>query len=280
VTFAFGVSIPAPGVDISDLEVADFVVLDERAGLDSLSALAFLAPRTTVGLVAEVDISYVEPFFASKAVATLDHIAAGRAGWQVKVDPSREAASRHGVRALPPDELADRAIECADVMRALWDSWDSDAIVRDAARGIFLDSGRVHHINHVGRYHKVRGPAILPRPPQGHPPTFVRCYGTTRCIRLAGALGEVIRTSAAHVEAVRERFPEARVLVDIPFTGVAKTLALISEVSPVAHGVVVELDTLAPLRALAGERVPRTGTLRSRLGLPPAVSRFAREEAL
>lgn len=304
-SFILGVAIPAPADDIrdiaegtDDLEAADFVIITEpageRAGVAPISVAGFLAPRTKIGLVSEVDVGYVEPFFAARNMATLDHVAAGRAAWQLKVDTSDEAARKRGLPApLSPDELTERVVEYTGVVRDLWDSWDSDAVVRDKANGIFVRADRVHHLDHVGRYFSVRGPAILPRPPQGHPPTFVRLTGDVHSSRLASAVGEVVHlraTSADQVAAARERFPAARVLVDIPFTSTPDTLAVIDGISEVAQGIVVELNARdlagAPLRALAAElaerglrdRAPRTGSFRERLGLPAAVSRFALEE--
>ncbi|MCE7006899.1 LLM class flavin-dependent oxidoreductase [Kibdelosporangium philippinense] len=303
--FSFGVAISAPANDIqvlaartADLQAADFLILTggagERAGLAPIPALGFLAPHTTIGLVAEVDVSYVEPFFASRELATLDHATVGRAGWQLKVDTSGEAARKRGLSApLPPDELAERVVEYTTVVCDLWDSWDDDAVVRDRARGIFIRADRVHRLDHVGKYFRMRGPANLPRPFQGHLPTFVSLTGDAHSSRLASEVGEVIRiraTSADEVGAVRARFPQARVLVDVPFTGMSATLAAIDGVSEVAQGIVVELDALdlggTPLTVLAAELTkrglrgdaPRTGTFRERLGLPAAISRFASKE--
>ena len=51
----------------------------------------------------------------------------------------------------------------------LWDSWEDDALVLDKTAGVFADSGKVHSINHVGAYYKVKGPLNSPRSPQGRP---------------------------------------------------------------------------------------------------------------
>ncbi|MFI5611509.1 LLM class flavin-dependent oxidoreductase [Amycolatopsis sp. NPDC051903] len=289
--FAFGVSLPAPGSDIrvltaalEDLEAADFLVLTGDTGLAPIAALGFLAPRTTIGLVAEVDAGYVEPFFTSKELATLDLVSAGRAGWQLAVDPGAGAARKRGRAPLPPAELTERVVEYATVVRDLWDSWDPDAVVRDRARGLFLRADRVHRLDHAGAHFRVRGPAILPRPVQGHPPAFVRLTGDEHSCRLARAVAEVVRVPAGSAGRARETFPDARVLADVPFDGVSATLAAAERISAVAQGIVVEFGDpgdLAALREVAGglgERAPRTATLRERLGLPAAISRFVREE--
>ena len=54
-------------------------------------------------------------------------------------------------------------------MRRLWDSWEDGAEIRDAATNRFLDRDKIHHIDFAGRFFSVRGPGIVPRPPQGQP---------------------------------------------------------------------------------------------------------------
>lgn len=303
--FAFGIAIPTPESDIDHAAAAaenlaaDFLIFSEltseRAGLTPTSVAAFLAPRSTIGLVAEVDVSYAEPFPSSRTLATLDHLTAGRAGWQLKVDRKDEAAHKRGwSTALPPDELTDRVIEFVDVVRGLWDSWDNDAVVRDKATGIFIRADRVHHLDHTGRYFSVRGPSLLPRPRQGHLPTFVTLADDMDSRRLAKAAGEVIRlraNSADQVRVARREFAGARILVDIPFTSLTARTALLDEISGVAHGIVVvglapenlgdaTLDVFARELSKRGLRdcANRSGDLRERLGLTAAVSRFVAKE--
>lgn len=57
----------------------------------------------------------------------------------------------------------------ADVAAKLWDSWEDGAVVRDAPTGRFLDRDKLHHVDFTGEAFSVRGPALAPRPPQGHP---------------------------------------------------------------------------------------------------------------
>ncbi|AGP58927.1 hypothetical protein M271_37655 [Streptomyces rapamycinicus NRRL 5491] len=57
----------------------------------------------------------------------------------------------------------------ADVVARLWDSWEDDAEIRDTATGRFVDRDKPHYVDFEGAHFTVRGPAIVPRPPQGHP---------------------------------------------------------------------------------------------------------------
>ena len=53
------------------------------------------------------------------------------------------------------------------VVRELWDSWEDDAVIRDYASGRFLDRDKLHYVDFEGESFTVKGPAIVPRPPQG-----------------------------------------------------------------------------------------------------------------
>ncbi|MDH6130921.1 alkanesulfonate monooxygenase SsuD/methylene tetrahydromethanopterin reductase-like flavin-dependent oxidoreductase (luciferase family) [Kitasatospora sp. MAA4] len=147
-----------------------------QSRLNPVATLAHVAPQTTsIGLVATATVSYLEPFHVSKALATLDHVSSGRAGWCVQVSRSAEEAQLFGDRSardLP--SRYEEAVEFVEVVSRLWDSWEDGAEIRDAATGRFLDRARIRAVNHQGRYFQVKGPGIVPRPPQGHPVTAVR----------------------------------------------------------------------------------------------------------
>ncbi|MGY4721221.1 LLM class flavin-dependent oxidoreductase [Naumannella huperziae] len=147
-----------------------------RGRLDPIVLAARIAPVTTaIGLVAETAVSHREPFHVAKALATLDHISRGRAGWSVQVDTSAAGAARVGHRPAPTAAEAGReAREVVEVVRALWDSWEDDAVIRDRPTGRFVDRDKLHYVDFTGEFFTVRGPLITPRPPQGNPPVLVR----------------------------------------------------------------------------------------------------------
>ncbi|MFF5898486.1 LLM class flavin-dependent oxidoreductase [Streptomyces argenteolus] len=156
----------------------DYVTLHDsfaRPGPDALAVLARVAPATTrIGLVPTVTTTHTEPFHVSSAVATLDWVSKGRAGWQADVSSTEAEARLFGRRpAAPATALWREAGEAADAGARLWDSWEDDAEIRDAATGRFIDRDKLHHIDFEGSTFSVRGPAIVPRPPQGRPVTVV-----------------------------------------------------------------------------------------------------------
>ncbi|MEU1214123.1 LLM class flavin-dependent oxidoreductase [Streptomyces sp. NPDC005791] len=154
----------------------DYVTLDDsfaRPGPDALAVLARVAPATTrIGLVPTVTTTHTEPFHISSAVATLDWVSKGRAGWHADVSTTEAEARLFGRRpATAATALWQEAGDVAEAGARLWDSWEDDAEIRDVATGRFVDRAKLHHIDFEGSTFSVRGPAIVPRPPQGRPVT-------------------------------------------------------------------------------------------------------------
>jgi alkanesulfonate monooxygenase SsuD/methylene tetrahydromethanopterin reductase-like flavin-dependent oxidoreductase (luciferase family) len=156
-----------------------------RGRLDAALIAARVAPVIEhIGLVPTVTTTHTEPFHVSKAVATLDYVSTGRAGWRVQVGGRGKEAALFGRRELPslsardyrtPEAqeqyrpLFDEAADHVEAVRRLWDSWEDDAEIRDAATGRFVDRDKLHYVDFEGGQFSVRGPSITPRPPQGQP---------------------------------------------------------------------------------------------------------------
>ena len=135
--------------------------------LDPVPVLGALAAVTTrIGLGATRSTTYDAPYNIAREFATLDHISAGRAAWNVVTSMNDGEALNFGnVPHLAHDERYDRADEFMEVAFGLWDSWERDALVLDRARGIYADPDKVHYLNHAGRWFQSRGPLNIPRSP-------------------------------------------------------------------------------------------------------------------
>jgi alkanesulfonate monooxygenase SsuD/methylene tetrahydromethanopterin reductase-like flavin-dependent oxidoreductase (luciferase family) len=72
----------------------------------------------------------------------------------------------------------DEAADVVEVVRRLWDSWEDGAEIRDAHTGRFVDRDKLHYIDFEGKWFSVRGPSIVPRPPQGQPPVTALAHAT------------------------------------------------------------------------------------------------------
>ncbi|KAF1024042.1 MAG: Nitrilotriacetate monooxygenase component A [Paracidovorax wautersii] len=160
--------------------------------LEPLTSLAAMARATgRIGLVSTVSSTFGTPFHVARLLASLDHISKGRVGWNVVTSMFDAEARNHGFDAMPPHAWRyQRAEEMVNTVKALWDSWDDDALAFDR-RGDFLRPDSVRPIRHQGEHFRVDGPLTMPRPPQGHPVLFQ-----------AGASDQGRDLAARHAEAI------------------------------------------------------------------------------
>lgn len=143
------------------------------ARIDAVQRAAYAAPLTSgIGLVPVVAAVYSEPFHVSTQLASVDLAASGRAGWIVDADPDARIAAAYGRPAVPAETARERTADAVDVSRRLWDSWEDDAVITDAATGRYLDRDKLHYARFEGSAYSIVGPAIVPRPPQGQLPVF------------------------------------------------------------------------------------------------------------
>jgi FMN-dependent oxidoreductase (nitrilotriacetate monooxygenase family) len=155
---------------------------------------AIAAVTERIGMIATASATYNDPYNLARRFLSLDHVSGGRAGWNVVTSISAGAALNFGLdRADPPELRYERAEEFVDVVRALWDSWEPDAVIADRESGMLVDVTRVRPIEHRGRFFKVHGPLTLPRSPQGRP-LIVQAGSSEAGRELAARVGEVIFT--------------------------------------------------------------------------------------
>jgi FMN-dependent oxidoreductase (nitrilotriacetate monooxygenase family) len=173
--------------------IADQIDFRPITALEPTVLLASIAAATShIGIIGTASTSYNEPYNIARRFATLDHVSAGRAGWNVVTTADLGSARNFGRDAVPDHaERYARALEFTDVVKALWDSWEDDAFIGDKASGRFVDASKVHPIAHRGAHFSVQGPLNLPRSPQGHP-----------VLVQAGASGDGRELAARHAEAV------------------------------------------------------------------------------
>ncbi|MGI5379779.1 LLM class flavin-dependent oxidoreductase [Streptomyces sp. CA-251387] len=189
-----------------------------RGRLDAVLIASRVAPLTRhIGLVPTVVATHTEPFHISKAIATLDYVSSGRAGLRVQITARPNEAAHFGRRTIARIEaydspaarevvtdLFDEAADHVEVVRRLWDSWEDDAEIRDAATGRFIDRDKLHYIDFEGRHFSVKGPSITPRPPQGQPIVSALAHDTVpyRLVARAADIGYVTPYDADEARAV------------------------------------------------------------------------------
>ncbi|MFE3229049.1 LLM class flavin-dependent oxidoreductase [Nocardia sp. NPDC059228] len=273
--------------DALGMQSARFHLPDDRTDqvrgrLDAVLLASRLAPLTThLGLVPTTNVTHTEPFHVAMGIATLDYVSHGRAGWRPQVSSRAADAAHFGRRETPllsptdlsgPEaiaaalaELHREAGDVVEVARRLWDSWEDDAEIRDAATERFIDRDKLHHINFRGEHFSVRGPAITPRPPQGQPPVTVLAHASVP-YELAAADADIVYVtphSRADVTRILGEVDAARAKTgrpaDWPLAVFGELLVVLDDQPGAAAGRLHRLDTLDG-EALTSDAEIFTGT--------------------
>src|SRR6202171_3368570 len=167
-----------------------------------LSALAAVTKH--LGLVATSTTTFNEPYTLARQFASLDQISGGRAGWNLVTSNNESDALNYGREEhLAHADRYDRAIEFAEVVNGLWDSWDEDAFIRDKESGVFFHPSKVHPVNHKGKRSQLLGPLNVARSPQGRP-VLVQAGASGTGRDVAARLAELAFTAQTPFEQGRE----------------------------------------------------------------------------
>jgi alkanesulfonate monooxygenase SsuD/methylene tetrahydromethanopterin reductase-like flavin-dependent oxidoreductase (luciferase family) len=295
----------------ADAARLDFVTIEDTFGPpetgsarpDAVLVAARLAPVTRhVGLMPVATTTHTEPFHLATALATVDHLSNGRAGWQARVSFRPDEAALLGRRdPLPVELLFDEAADAVEVVRRLWDSWQDDAVIKDVATGRFIDRDRLHYIDFDGPYFSVKGPSIVPRSPQGQPVIGTLAH-TPAVLDFAGRAADLAFVTPGLGQPPPPAPAPLKLLIDLAVSfepgepiesdaaGFAGTPGQLADLLGDWHGLGAYGFRLRPARLPADLEViarqlvpvlrerglwePRGGTLRERLGLSPAVNRY------
>ncbi|MBB4952962.1 FMN-dependent oxidoreductase (nitrilotriacetate monooxygenase family) [Agrobacterium vitis] len=178
---------------------------------EPITLFSALAQFTThIGFIATASTTYEEPYNLARKFASLDLLSNGRAGWNVVTTATEAAAHNFNLDQQHPHAVRyRRAAEFVDVVKALWDSFEDDAFVRDRESGRFFDPEKVHYTNHKGEYFKVKGPLNVSRSPQGHP-VIVQAGQSDDGRGLAAATAEVIFTAHQKLETAQEFYRDIK----------------------------------------------------------------------
>ncbi|MCX5413541.1 NtaA/DmoA family FMN-dependent monooxygenase [Streptomyces sp. NBC_00059] len=164
--------------------------LDVVGRPESLTVLGALAAVTEhLGLAATVNATFNEPYELARRLATLDHLSAGRAAWNVVT--SSDAFTGENFRRGGYLDRADRYTRAAEFVataRELWDSWTPDGTSRPFA--------------HSGQHFEISGEFTVPRSPQGHP-VVIQAGDSDEGREFAASAADVIFTRHGTLEAGR-----------------------------------------------------------------------------
>ena len=182
-----------------DLYDGKFDTMVGRGGqvclLDPAMVLPIMARATSrIGLGLTYSSTFNHPYQIARMLASLDHLSAGRAAWNVVASTSTLEARNFGMDEMPGRaQRYDRADEVLEACFALWDSWEDCALLLDKQNGAFADPAKIHYAGYAGRWIKTRGPLTTPRSPQGHP-VIMQAGSSDRGRDFGARWGEVIFT--------------------------------------------------------------------------------------
>jgi FMN-dependent oxidoreductase (nitrilotriacetate monooxygenase family) len=149
-------------------QIYDLDVVGRPDTFTVLSALAAVTER--LGLAGTINSTFNEPFEVARQFASLDHLSAGRAAWNVVT--SWDAFTGENFRRggfLPQDQRYERAETFLRTAWELFDSWRGDEVVADKATGEFLRDPEAGAFAHHDAHFDIEGRFPVPRSPQGRP---------------------------------------------------------------------------------------------------------------
>ena len=197
-----------------------------RGRLDAVLIASLIGPVTRhIGLVPTAVPTHTEPFHLASAIATLDYVSSGRAGWRPQISGRPSEAAHVGFRTFPRvrtersrrsrrcngcvQELFDEAADAVEVVRRLWDSWEDDAIIKDKPTGRYIDRDKLHYVDFDGPVLQRQGSLDRAPPTAGQPGVAALAHSTIP-FEFAARSADVVFVTPADTAAVRRWVDDVR----------------------------------------------------------------------
>lgn len=178
--------------------------------LDPAMLVPRLAAKTEqLGFVVTMSTTFVSPYQLARAMQTLDHVTEGRIGWNIVTSVNPHEGDNVGIPLPPHDERYERAHEYMDVVYALWDSFEPDALVMDHENRMMADPAKVHRIDFEGTWHSSAGPLSVMPGPQGRP-VLAQAGASDAGLTFASKHAEMVFAPAGTDEQRRDMVAELR----------------------------------------------------------------------
>lgn len=190
--------------------VQDLSVGPPYNGLEPTLLLTSIARATErIGLIGTASTTYNEPYNIARRFLGVDLISGGRVAWNAVTTYNSNSARNFGAAEPTREERYARGNEFIDVVRALWSSWDPDAVIADKKSGTFADLARIRPVEHRGRHFTVSGALTLPSSPQGYPVIF-QAGGHGEGRDLAGRVADAVFSAPAGLADAHELADDLR----------------------------------------------------------------------
>jgi FMN-dependent oxidoreductase (nitrilotriacetate monooxygenase family) len=197
----------------ADPAIIDAAQIPVNDPLMMISAMAAVTKHLGFGVT--VSSTYEKPYAFARKFATLDHLTKGRVGWNIVTSYLESAARNLGLETqVAHDERYNVGDEFLEVCYKLWESsWEDGAIRRDKERGIFTDPGKLHPIEHKGKYFDVPGMFLCEPSPQRTPVLF-QAGASPKGRKFAATHAEAIFTTGTRPEVLRPKVRDTRALAE------------------------------------------------------------------
>lgn len=203
------------------LFLADSLFISEKSHpniisrFEPLTLLSVLSTHTKdIGLAATASTTYSEPFHLARAFSSLDHLSSGRAAWNIVTSSIENTAQNfNGTRHMEHELRYERAEEFVDVTKKLWDSWNSEGLVRNRETGEFVNSDAFEPISHKGKHFSVKGPLNISKSPQGYP-LLIQAGSSPTGTSLASKVADVVFTAQSQLSDARSFYKTLKTKVE------------------------------------------------------------------
>ncbi|MGF9567211.1 NtaA/DmoA family FMN-dependent monooxygenase [Neorhizobium sp. BT27B] len=187
------------GLFTADLLHIDPAGLAGTAGIqEPIVTLAALSQATSqIGLIATISTTFHHPYNLARQIGTLDHLSGGRAGWNAVTSSVGE--ENFGETLPSPEERYARAAEFIEIVNALYDANERDAVQRRASGAVAVDHTKFHPINYKGRHFDVQGPLNVPPLPQRRAVLF-QAGQSDAGVTVGARYAEVVYTSQPRLD--------------------------------------------------------------------------------
>ncbi|MER7534453.1 LLM class flavin-dependent oxidoreductase [Streptomyces sp. NPDC097704] len=174
--------------------IHDLDVVGRPESITVLNALAAVTDR--LGLAATVNATFNEPYELARRLASLDHLSAGRAAWNVVT--SSDAFTGENFRRGGYLDRADRYARAAEFVGAARELWDSRS-----------PGGEPGTFAHSGPQFRIEGSFPVPRSPQGQP-VVIQAGDSAEGREFAASAADVVFTRHSTLEAGREFYADVK----------------------------------------------------------------------
>ncbi|HET6707510.1 NtaA/DmoA family FMN-dependent monooxygenase [Amycolatopsis sp.] len=189
-------------------QIYDLDVVGRPDTFTVLSALAAVTER--LGLAGTINSTFNEPFEVARQFASLDHLSAGRAAWNVVT--SWDAFTGENFRRggfLPQDQRYDRAETFLRTAWELFDSWHGDEVAADPETGVFLRDPAAGAFAHHDAHFAIEGRFPVPRSPQGRP-VIIQAGDSEEGREFAAATADAIFSRYGTLEAGQKFYSDVK----------------------------------------------------------------------